>query len=402
MSRFRHGHATHPDWRMATELALAQIEGRQGQPGWTASGNLGFIYLTAGLAPYAEQIVALLQTRTGVSDWVGTCGQSIVATGVEYDDEPAIALMLADLPAEGFRVFSGANPPPAAGTLTSDGSIAASAALVHADPSTPDLAELVADLAGKVAGAMLFGGISSGGVDPRPQVAARVLSGGLSGVVFSAQVDLLMRVTQGCSPLAGEHVISSCHSNLIQSLDGQPALDVMLSDLGVTESVRSSRDGETLLRAMPAARLRSGILVGLASGEAPRTARRPGFGDYIVRNLVGIDPHNRLVAVSALPREGDRAVFCTRDAQAAHADLMRICTELREELETEGRTIRGGIYVSCLARGKSLFGSASAEVGLLQSQLGDFPLVGFFANGEIAGQQLYGYTGVLTLFTETT
>jgi small ligand-binding sensory domain FIST len=93
-------------------------------------------------------------------------------------------------------------------------------------------------------------------------------------------------------------------------------------------------------------------------------------------------------------------VFCTRDAQAAHADLMRICTELREELETEGRSIRGGIYVSCLARGKALFGSASAEVGLLQSQLGDFPLVGFFANGEIAGQQLYGYTGVLTLFTE--
>jgi small ligand-binding sensory domain FIST len=400
MSRFRHGHATHPDWRMATELALAQIEGRQGKPGWTAGGNLGFVYVTPRLAPHAEQIVALLQTRTGVSDWVGTCGDSIIATGVEYDDEPAIALMLAELPAEGFRVFSGAHPPPPAGTLTADGSVAASAALVHADPATPDLAELVEDLAGKVTGAMLFGGISSGRADPIPQVAGRVLSGGLSGVVFSAQVELLMRVTQGCSPLAGEHVISSCQSNLIKSLDGQPALDVLLSDLGVTESARSSRDGETLLRAMPAARMRSGILVGLASGEAPRTARRPGFGDYIVRNLVGIDPHNRLVAVSALPREGDRAVFCTRDAQAAHADLMRICTELREELETEGRSIRGGIYVSCLARGKALFGSASAEVGLLQSQLGDFPLVGFFANGEIAGQQLYGYTGVLTLFTE--
>jgi small ligand-binding sensory domain FIST len=28
------------------------------------------------------------------------------------------------------------------------------------------------------------------------------------------------------------------------------------------------------------------------------------------------------------------------------------------------------------------------------------PLVGFFANGEIAGDRLYGYTGVLTLFVE--
>jgi small ligand-binding sensory domain FIST len=400
MTRFRYGHATHPNWRMATELALAQVEGRINQPGWAKDANLGVVYLSAEYATHANDIVALLEERTGVRDWAGTCGHAIVSTGVEYDSEPAIAIMLLDLPADSFRVFSGAMPPPLAGERTQSGALAAQAALIHADPATPDLAELIGDMAGKVGGGMMFGGSASGQVEPLIQVANQVLSGGLSGVVFSSEVDLRMRVTQGCSPLAGEHVISSCQSNLIRSLDGQPALDVLLSDLGVTESARSSRDGETLLRAMPAARMRSGILVGLASGEAPRTARRPGFGDYIVRNLVGIDPHNRLVAVSALPREGDRVVFCTRDAQAAHADLMRICTELREELETEGRSIRGGIYVSCLARGKALFGSASAEVGLLQSQLGDFPLVGFFANGEIAGQQLYGYTGVLTLFTE--
>jgi small ligand-binding sensory domain FIST len=71
---------------------------------------------------------------------------------------------------------------------------------------------------------------------------------------------------------------------------------------------------------------------------------------------------------------------------------------LRDDLETDGLRIRGGVYVSCLARGRALFGSASAEIGWLQSQLGDFPLVGFFANGELSGRQLYGYTGVLTLF----
>jgi len=30
----------------------------------------------------------------------------------------------------------------------------------------------------------------------------------------------------------------------------------------------------------------------------------------------------------------------------------------------------------------------------------DIPLVGFFAAGEIARHHLYGYTGVLTVFTE--
>jgi small ligand-binding sensory domain FIST len=59
---------------------------------------------------------------------------------------------------------------------------------------------------------------------------------------------------------------------------------------------------------------------------------------------------------------------------------------------------RGGLYYSCLGRGDSLFGDDSAEVGMIRTALGEFPLIGFFANGEIFNQRLYGYTGVLTLF----
>lgn len=399
MSRFRHGHATHPDWRMATELALAQIEGRANAPGWSHGGNLGIVYMTAKLAPHASEIVALLQRRTGVRDWAGTCGHAIVASGAEYEDEPAIALMLAELPEGAFHVFSGTRPPPALDARTAAGGVAAHSALVHADPATPDLSELVEDMACKIASGLLFGGIASGRVSPLPQVARDVLSGGLSGVVFSSDVDVRVRVTQGCAPLAGEHVISECSANLIRGLDGQPALDVLLSDLGVDEAARTSRDGEALMRAMPADRVRAGLFVGLTDGDTPTRGARPGFGDYLVRNLVGIDPQNRLVAVAALPQEGDRAVFCTRDARAARADLIRICTELRDEVETDGLEVRGAVYVSCVARGRSLFGTASAEAALVQSHLGEVPLVGFFANGEIARHRLYGHTGVLALFT---
>jgi small ligand-binding sensory domain FIST len=359
---------------------------------------LGLVYFTSALAPHAEDILALLKTRCRIDDWVGTCGQSIIASGAEYDSEPAISLMLLDLPPGSFQVFSGRRPPPPPGQVLADGSHAAVSALVHADPSTPDLTELIEDMAGKVEQGQLFGGIASGQPDPLPQIAHDVVQGGMSGVVFSSAVPVMLRVTQGCAPLAEPHVVSSCKSNLLRTLDGQPALDVLLGDLGVQEPVRSSRDGEALLRAVPAQHLRSGLMLGLASGEAPRRAR-PGFGDYVVRNLIGIDPHQRLVAMAALPREGDRIVLCTRNAQAAHGDLLRLCTELRDELETEGQQIRGAVYVSCLARGKALFGSTGAETGLIQSQLGEVPLVGFFANGEIAGNQLYGYTGVLTLFT---
>ena len=64
-----------------------------------------------------------------------------------------------------------------------------------------------------------------------------------------------------------------------------------------------------------------------------------------------------------------------------------------------GLRIAGAVYVSCAGRGGPHFGSPSAELQTVRRALGDVPLVGFFAGGEIAHQQLYGYTGVLTVFT---
>jgi hypothetical protein len=113
--------------------------------------------------------------------------------------------------------------------------------------------------------------------------------------------------------------------------------------------------------------------------------------------------------------------FCERNAPAAKADLMRMGTQIRDSLEPEdwpqevqeawvqtelsqphpARKVLGAVYISCAGRGGPHFGAPSAELQCLRRALGDVPLVGFFAGGEIAHQNLYGYTGVLTVFTQT-
>jgi small ligand-binding sensory domain FIST len=110
--------------------------------------------------------------------------------------------------------------------------------------------------------------------------------------------------------------------------------------------------------------------------------------------------------------------FCERHLAAAKSDLLRMGAEVREALEPEEvsaqvaaafsdeacaqpraeRGMRGAIYVSCAGRGGPHFGHPSAELQILRKALGDVPLVGFFAGGEIAHKQLLGYTGVLTVF----
>ena len=145
-SLFRYGHATHPQWRLCAELALAQVEAQSRDPQFSSQGNLGFLYLTAPLAADASQILALMRSRTGVEHWVGTVGGAILSSGVEYRDEPAVAVMIASLPPGSFSVYSGTARMPAPGTKTDSGADAAWAALVHADPGLPDIESLVQDL----------------------------------------------------------------------------------------------------------------------------------------------------------------------------------------------------------------------------------------------------------------
>jgi small ligand-binding sensory domain FIST len=128
----------------------------------------------------------------------------------------------------------------------------------------------------------------------------------------------------------------------------------------------------------------------------------PGkFGaDTLVRHLVGVDPEHRVLAIADRVEPGMHLAFCTRNPEAARVDLVRIATEIRTELEggTAGH-MSGALYVSCSGRGGPHFGARHAELQTVRNALGEVPLVGFFAGGEIARDHLYGYTGVLTVFT---
>jgi small ligand-binding sensory domain FIST len=405
MKLFAHAHVTHPDWQMALALAAAQVDAQRRDRTGTHidEPTLGWVYLTDHYAPHAHALMAELNQRWPGVAWVGAVGVGIAANGVEYFDEPALALMLSDVPRDQFRVFSGARP------LGAAGGFAANTAQVHADPATADLGELVAELSDRTATGYLFGGLASARTQAL-HIADGVFEGGLSGVAFGPGVTLVSRVTQGCQPVGPMRIITRGERNVVAELDGEPALDCLLRDLKVDDG--EPRDALPKLRH---------TLVGLSDGSDDLIARPGQFGtDTRVRHLIGIDPQQRGVAVSDSIEPGMQLAFCSRDTQAARRDLVRICSEIREELEPEtlpletalalhgnpaesaphpARRIAGAIYISCTGRGGPHFGAPSAELAIIRHALGDVPLVGFFAAGEIARRHLYGYTGVLTVFT---
>ena len=412
MKLFPFGHATHPQWRMAAGLVLAQLRAQMTLPDYASEPKLALLYITDHYANEAQALLDhLRQELPGVCDWAGTVGVGIAVNNAEYMDEPAMAVMLCDVPQERYRVFSGVTPLPAGWADT---------ALVHADPATPDLAELITEVAGRTQQGYLFGGLTSSRTRSvqfalsadRPQSVASggVFEGGLSGVAFAPSVALLSRVTQGCQPVAPEREITAADKHVVLTLDGEPALDVMLEALDIRLSEPQ--------KAIPVVR---STLVGLSPAGQSGVGRAGNLGtDVLVRHIVGLDPMRQGVAVAEHLEPGMRLTFCRRDVHAARADLVRVCAEIREELEPEmlsieainglsddpvptmpqaGKRIAGAVYVSCTGRGGPHFGGPSAEMQIIRHALGDVPLVGFFAAGEIARHHLYGYTGVLTVFT---
>lgn len=400
---------------MAAQLTLAQLRAQMTLPGYASDPSLGLMYFSSEYAPFAQSMLHwLARALPGVQGWAGCVGVGVLGGHAEYIDEPALSVMLCDLPISQWRVFSGQAP--------LGNGFRPHSALVHADGNTPDLDELVSELGARTTHG-LFGGLRASRRQNVQVAATRtgiahgpgalhggVFSGGLTGVAFAPGASLITQVAHGCELRGPAHLITHCEGDAIVELDGEPALDVMLDDLHASmcqpcHSVNQQH-----------------ALVALGPAEAGFAARQRGCLDarMQVRPLTGLDVAARSLNVAARPQPGQSLLFCQRSARVARADLMRACTEIREQLESEplpvdaasapaapaafaqpARRMVGAVYVSCASRGSEHFEQAGAQIQLLRQALGEVPLTGFFAGGEIAGAQLHGYTGVLTVFASS-
>jgi len=364
MTPFKYAHAVDADWTHAAQACMNQLGAIP------AGATLGFLYVSDAFVGELDAILAFFRSATGVPHWTGSVGVGVCATGVEYREMPAMAVMLGEFDPADFSVLPLLRTPQDIAAQPSDGYFA----LAHGDPANTRIQELIEALSAHVSSGFVVGGLSSSRGETA-LISDGVMSGGLSGVLFSEQVKLATRLTQGISPLGPRHRITAANKNVIGSLDHRPALDVMKEEIG-----------EVLARDLR--RAAGYIFVGLP-------VRGSDTGDYLVRNILGVDPQNHMVAVGEYVEPGDELLFCRRDQQTAEDDLQRMLAAIGAQLNAP---IRGGVYYSCLGRGQHMFGAPNRELGLIRDALGDFPLVGFFANGEISHNRLYGYTGVLTLF----
>ena len=370
-AQFRAAHGEGAGW---AEAAKACADGLLPLP---EGANLGFLYATEALANDLGSILAFLRERTRVQHWVGSVGLGVCGAGHEYFQAPAVSALVACWPEGAFRVF---------GPQTAGGRALAAAeaewfakthptfGVVHGDPRDGRVVQTLAALSAET-GLFLVGGLAAAsGAAPR-QIAERVVEGGISGVVLSPDIAVATGLTQGCSPIGPVHRVTEARENIVMAIDDRPALEVFKEDIGELLARDLRKVGGLIFAGIP--------------------VRGSDTGDYVVRNLMAIDAERQWIAIAERMAPGDSILFCRRDAASALEDLKRMLESLKRRAP---RPPKAGLYFSCVARGPNLFAADSEELRTIRDALGDFPLAGFFGNGEIAHDRLYGYTGVLALF----
>lgn len=370
---FLHAHASDSNWTVAADECLAQLDKTPPGP-----NPIAFLYVSDHFTAHLGELLDHLKQTTGIAHWVGSVAIGICGSATEYSDEGAISILVCDFPEDSVRVFSSFVP--------GDDSFRKEhgewidthqpyLAIVHADPDAVNLENTLNDLIAQTGGCFLVGGLP-GSRNAYLTIADSVQASEVSGLLVSSDVPVLTRLSQGCAPISKRHRVTEVHDHVLYRLDGQRALDVFNADIGDRLAEQLGSLGGYIFAGLP-----------LAQSDT---------NEYLVRSLIGFDPEHGLLAVGADIGLGDSIMFCRRDRDSAERDLEQMLAQIRHGLS--GQAPRGALYFSCLGRGENLFGANSAELKIIEDALGPVPLAGFFANGEIYRDSIYGYTGVLLVF----
>jgi small ligand-binding sensory domain FIST len=369
--------------REATEAAARQLGG---------DADVAVVFLSsqygAAIRPAMEGLSDVLRARTVI----GTTAESVLAAGVEYESEPAVAVWLARLPGACVVPFSlEYTQTPDGGMFVGwpselDGNWPDNAGIVLlADPFSFPVDALIKRVEEDHPGVPIVGGMASGGYQPGSNtlvVGSRSYDSGAVGFLIGGGARIRPVVSQGCRPIGRLLVITKSEENVIVELGGRPALERLREVYGELDPA----DRELV---------RSSLHIGRVASEYQDHFQR---GDFLVRNVVGADPDSGVIAVGDLVRTGQTIQFHVRDAKSAHDDLAALLAHERER----GATPIGALVFSCNGRGTRLFSERSHDARCLQDTIGPVPAAGFFAQGEIGpiGRRncLHGFTASIAIF----
>lgn len=376
-----------------------------------AAPHLLLVFATTAHQSRWHELPARLRARFPGALVVGCSASGVIGDGREIEEGPGLAIAAAALPGvelTAFHVPTERTPDPvdadADATAIADARARWCEAigiddgpdphlLLFPDPFTWTGPELLASLDRAFPSGVKVGGLSSGGGRPGENRLFCDRSShhrGLVGLALRGNLEIETAVGQGCRPIGNPMFVTRRKGTVIYELDGRPAIEVLQHLLGA-------------LGPEDRKRARSSLFLGVSMHPSLEVHHR---GDFLIRNLVGIDPTTGAIGTAAQLDGNPIVQFHLRDPSSSADELTDLLTDHAEH--TASTPSRVALLFSCVGRGIGHYGRPDHDSALIREQLGrpKLPIVGFFGNGEIgpiAGRTfLHGYTSAITFVRPAT
>ncbi len=372
----------------AVSTAAAQLRAQLG----TARVDLLVVFVSAHHAANFEALPGLLAAALDAAVLIGCSAGGVIGGGHEIEQRPGLSLTAALLPGVDVRPFQIASdaplneqPAPVWEQRLGVSVQQRPHFVLLPDPFSCDVEAFVRGLDRVYPRSRTVGGLASGGRQAGSNalfLGPCVHRAGLVGVALTGDIQVDTIVAQGCRPIGQPMFITKCQGNLLWELDGVPAVEVV-------------RDLYEQLDSADQELAHHSLFLGIVMSEDRQEYRQ---GDFLIRNIIGMDPKRGVVGVGAELRENSVVQFHLRDAKTSAADL----EQLLARYEPGEATPQGALLFSCLGRGAYLYGRPDHDTDAFRARLGNLPLGGFFCNGEIGPVQgttfLHGYTSSFGIF----
>lgn len=403
--RFASSLSTHPVTALATGEVIGQVIEQVGR-----HPDLAVLFVTRPHAGALEDAADTVTRLLGPTLLIGCAAESVVGSQREIEQAPAVSLWAGLTgPITPVRLWAelapadpdshdhdeqgyddrGDDPTPGAIPVISgwpdEMPFEPQALVLLADPYSFPVELLLRGLAEDHPGLPVIGGMASAALGPggnRLALNETVFTDGAVGVLIGPGVTVSSVVSQGCRPIGRPLAVTRAEGNIIYELAGQPALHRLLQ---MAKDGMSERDVELI---------NQGLHMGIVIDEHKVDF---GRGDFLIRNVIGADRSNGAIAIGDEVEVGTTVQFHVRDAEAADEELRELLADRRAD---------GVLLFTCNGRGSRLFAKPDHDAGVIGDLMGDPPITGFFAAGElgpVGGRNfVHGFTASMALFEERT
>ncbi len=382
------GHSQSLSTSEAAERATLMAMGNAG----IAKADLAIVFATLNYQTEYESLYQAVHSNANCDELIGCSGMSVLTSAGEFEEEPTLAVMVIRSDQLSAASFSARGTAAEVGEQIQkdiqSGRDDDSLLVIFPDVRAVNPAELVKHIGDDGTELPLVGAAVSGdatGAQMYHWRGEEATEGGLTGILLTGDFNTEIGVAQGCQPVGRPREVTRAEGRVIFELDGEPALENFKGTLQLLTQDDIRRSGGT-------------VFVGIAMDPENRNPIR---GDFLIRNLIGINEEHDALAVSEEVTEGQLVQFHLRNPNAAAEEIQVILTRLAEK--TREHPPAFGLYFNCLGRGKGLYGVANHDIGVIQEKFPGLPVIGFFGNSEFApigGRNFaHAYTGVFVLCT---